>query len=358
MNSREIMSGLLSRKPVERYGVFEHFWPETLSEYWPAQGYPKDAAPGEHFDYDLVSAGGWVDTALVPGRNEVVEENDRWRVTRDGRGATLKYWKGKSGTPEHIGFEVTTPEAWKRCRDGLLATERTRIDFEGTRKGIAAAKEKGKYCVAGNLYVFELMRATIGDENFLPALVEEPEWIRDFCEVYLDFFKRHYRLLFDEAGVPDGFFLYEDFGFRNGPFCSPRLLRELILPCERELVSFFKSWGLQVILHSCGDVRKIVPEIIDMGFDCLQPMEAKAGCDVVELARMYGDRISFMGNIDVTVLNTNDRERIRREVEGKTRALKELKASYMFHSDHSVPPDVTYDSYKFALEVFRDNWKL
>ena len=160
------------------------------------------------------------------------------------------------------------------------------------KQNLANARAAGKFAILGNLFVFELMRATIGDENFLPALLEEPDWIRDFCQVYLDFYKRHYEIVFREAGTPDGFFLYEDFGFCNGLFCSPKTLNELIIPYEKALVGFFKDYGLTVILHSCGDVRKAVPLVIEAGFDCLQPMEAKAGCDVLALARTYGNKLA------------------------------------------------------------------
>lgn len=346
---------LFRRKPAERYGVYEHFWPETLRDYWPRQGYPKGVNPEVHFDYDIMNVGGWFDSAPYQGQEVMLEETAEWKVVKDGRGASLKYWKNKSGTPEHIGFEVTSPEIWKRYRELLLPTDRSRIDFEGSRRGMAQARERGKFCVYGNLFVFELLRGTLGDEHFLPALLEEPEWIRDFCEVYLDFFKRHYTLLFDEVGVPDGMFIYEDLGYRNGLFCSPAVLREMILPYHKQLVEFFKSYGLLVMLHSCGDIRRALPMIVEAGWDCLQPMEAKAGCDVVELAQQYGDRLTFMGNIDVTVLNKNDKDKIREEIEGKVRALKRLGASYLLHSDHSIPPDISYESYKFMLDVFWEN---
>jgi len=360
MTSREIIANLLQRKKTERYGVYESYWPETLGkDGWPKQGYPQNIAPEFHFNYDILNVGGWFDSSSFPGVNETVEETDEWRVSRDGRGATLKYWKKKSGTPEHIGFECTNPEVWKKkYRGPLLATDRSRLDFEGMRRGLALARETGKFSVCGNLFVFELMRATIGDENFLPALLLEPEWIRDFCQVHLDMFRRHYDLLFREMGKPDGMFIYEDFGYKNGPFCSPAVMRELILPYQKQLVGFFNDFGLPVILHSCGDIRKVVPVVVEAGYICLQPMEAKAGCDVVELAKEFRDKLAFMGNIDVTVLETNNKDKIREEVEGKTRALKKLGAAYVFHSDHSVPPSITYDSYKYALEVFRSNAKL
>lgn len=83
----------------------------------------------------------------------------------------------------------------------------------------------------------------------------------------------------------------------------------MIFPYEKAFVSFLKDYGLPVILHSCGDVRKVIPLIIDAGFDCLQPMEAKAGCNVTEIAKTYGRKISYMGNINVVPLSTNDPRR-------------------------------------------------
>jgi uroporphyrinogen decarboxylase len=355
---KEVASALFRRQPTERYGVYEHFWPETIRDNWINQGYPKDVSPEDHFGYDIQNVGGWFDTAIWPGRWEVVEETDETQLIRDGRGSLLRYWKKKSGTPEHVGFEITTPEEWGKVRERLLGTDRSRLHIEDTKKSLEWGRKTGRMVVFGNLFVFELMRGTIGDENFLPALLEEPDWVKDFCQVYLDFFKRHYAMLFAEAGLPDAMFVYEDLGYRNGPFCSPATMRELVLPYHKALVDFFKSYGLPVLLHSCGDIRKAVPMILEAGWDVLQPLEAKAGVNVVELARQIGDKIAFMGNIDVTVLNRNDKDLIRAEVEGKVKELKKLKASYFFHSDHSVPPDVSYESYKFALEVFRANSRL
>lgn len=356
MTSRERITMLLKREIPDQMGIYEHYWGETLRDYWPEQGYPKGESPETHFDYDIQGAGGWFNSEPFMGVEEVVEENDRWKVTKNGRGATLKHWKNKSGTPEHVAFEVTTPEIWKKYREPLLEVNRERLgDLEQAKKKIAEIRDRGKFAVMGNLFVFELLRATLGDENFLPALLEEPEWIQDFCQVHLDMFRKHYEIVFSEGAVPDGMFIYEDYGYSNGLFCSPRTLSEIIMPYERELIAFFKEYDLPVILHSCGDIRKAIPAIIDVGFDCLQPMEAKAGCNVVELADEYGDRISFMGNIDVVELTTNDPDLVTAEVETKIKTLRQKRIPYVFHSDHSIPPNVNYETYKHAVKVFRDN---
>lgn len=355
MTSREIVKTVLDKQIPERMGCHEDFWPDTLGN-WAEQGYPKDAVPAEYFGFDLVAVGGWFNTELVPGRSEVVEETDEWQVTRDGRGASLKYWKNKSGTPEHIAFEVTTPEKWKEYREPLLEVDMSRLgDMDAQRKQLVEAKASGKFTVFDNMYVFELLRATVGDENFLPALLLEPEWIQDFCQVYLDMFIRHYEILFREVGIPDGFYMYEDLGYNKGLFCSPRVLADLIMPFEKKLVSFFKDYNLPIILHSCGNVTEAIPLIIDAGFDCLEPMEVKSGMNMLDLFDTFGTKLAYLGNIDARALASNDREKIKEEVLYKLNGVKERRIPYIFHSDHSIPTNVTFQSYEYALELFREN---
>ncbi len=357
MTSRERVTMLLNKQIPDRMGLYEHFWGETMrDDGWIAQGYPKDNDPVKFFDFDLVNCGGWFDTSLVPGRDETIEETSEWRISRNGHGAIMKNWKAKSGCPEHIDFEVKTPEIWKQYRDRLLHLEPSRLGkIEDIKNNLAAAKERGKFSVYANIFIFESMRGTIGDVNFLPALLEEPEWIRDYCEVYLNHYKMHYEYLFREAGVPDGMWIYEDYGFTNGLFCSPATMKEMIMPYEKALVSFFKDYKLPVILHSCGDIRKAIPLAIDAGFDCLQPMEAKAGCNVIDIAKTYGNKLSYMGNIDVVALGTNDPVKVKEEIVPKLTAMKNMRIPYFFHSDHSVPPTINYKTYQYALELFRQN---
>ena len=127
------------------------------------------------------------------------------------------------------------------------------------------------------------------------------------------------------------------------------------MPYEKAFVSFLKDYGLPVLMHSCGDIRKAVPLMIDAGFDCLQPMEAKAGNDVLEFARIYGNQISYMGNINIVPLSTNDPAAVRAEIEPKVKELNRLRIPYFFHSDHSIPPNVSFETYKLALQIFQEN---
>ncbi|MBI2297381.1 MAG: hypothetical protein HYU66_00265 [Armatimonadetes bacterium] len=356
MTSRERIRAIVTGELPDRVGVYEHYWGETIPA-WREQGFPADRGPDSLFGHDLIELGS-VDATPLRGYSEVVEEDELRRVTKDGRGATMRLWKARSGVPEHLGFDCVTPEIWKeRYREPLLSLDLARIDRDNLSKALDTQLGGDKFVCLNSGFVYEWMRGSLGDVVMLESMYLEPEWIHDFCRVYTDFHKEHFAWIFDNLARPDGMFIYEDLGFRNGPFMRPAQYAEMVQPYHTELVSFFHDYGIPVILHSCGDVRQLFDHLVESGWDCLQPMEAKSGNNVLAFADRLdelGRRMGFMGNIDVTVLNTGDQARIRHEVASKVGELVRRGMGYCFHSDHSVPPDISYESYKLAWEVARE----
>ena len=378
MNSRDLINRLLlSDGEFDRVGLFDHFWPETPG-LWVEQGYPtrtiykagrevvEPENPSRRFDFDMHPSGGWFNTEAIPGAAEVIEETDEWLVRRNGSGAALKWWKHKSGTPEHIDFRMTSREIWQRDYRPHLAKEAqlSRLDgvswktdrsLEQDRAAREAGRAAGKWTFYGHMFIWEIMRQSLGDITMYENLLLDPGWIKDFNRVYTDFFKAHFRLLFDEMGLPDGIWIYEDLGYRNGLFASPQVLQNLIFPYFIELVEFFHAFDLPVVFHSCGDITQALPLIVEAGFDALNPMERKAGCEPFDFAEQYGDHLAFVGGFDVRVLETNDRHEIKREIVNYIEGMKARNARLIFHTDHSVTPLVTYDSYRYALDVCRQH---
>jgi uroporphyrinogen-III decarboxylase len=76
--------------------------------------------------------------------------------------------------------------------------------------------------------------------------------------------------------------------------------------------------------------------------------------DVRELAPKYQTRLGYCGNIDARVLETNDLDRIREEIRSKLAATMPYNA-YIYHSDHSVPPGVTLETYQAVLAEVRES---
>lgn len=377
MNSRDLTHSLLAKDgdPV-RVGLYETFWAETLRN-WLDQGYPSHTQlidgqevpvpdnPTFHFDFDMLHCGGLFDVDPIQGYNEILEETDEWATIRNGAGADLKYWKHKSGTPEHIAFAMTSREIWDRdYRSHLLQLDPKRFE-SGKWKGggtldqdralLARGRAAQKWCSYAHVFIWEIMRQDMGDVCMYESLILDPGWIRDFNRVYTDFFKMHFRALFDELGLPDGIWIYEDLGYKVGLTASPKVLSALVFPYYAELVDFFHSYRLPVVFHTCGDITQAIPLIVEAGFDALNPMEVKAGCDTLAFAEQYGDQLAFVGGFDVRILETNDHALIKREVAAMIEGMKARNARYFFHTDHSISPRISYDSYRLALDTYREH---
>jgi uroporphyrinogen decarboxylase len=383
---RDVIDNLIRGQKAERVGLVDSPWADTIVA-WVAQGYPtrkvvkelgeerwrpedgrwedvevageyEEPVPAwEHFGYDLVGIGPWFDVMPLRDYDELVEETETWEIRRNGAGAALKWWKHKSGTPEHVDFTMTTREIWERdYRPHLLELDPRRVDVKQARKNMARATEAQRWTHFGHMFVWEIMRQSMGDVTLYESLLLDPDWIHDYNRVYTDFFKMHFAYMFEQVGVPDGIWLYEDLGYKNGLFASPKVLGELIFPYYQELVAFFHSYGLPVVLHTCGSTAQALPLIVEVGFDALNPMERKAkGNDPLAFAEAYGDRLAFVGGLDARVFETNDREIIRREVADYVEGMKARGARLVFASDHSISPNTRYESYRYALEVYREH---
>ncbi|MDD5673607.1 MAG: uroporphyrinogen decarboxylase family protein [Chitinivibrionales bacterium] len=358
LTGRDILTAIIRDKQCpQRMGLFEHYWEDTLAE-WEKQGYPKGVEATDYFNYDVYWLPAWFDTGPIVGLNVtniIVEEAAETKVTLNGWGTKLRYWKHKSGTPEHISFDMSSREVWeKKYREPLLALNPARFgDIEELKKKFNTRMAEGRFCVYPHAFIFEVMRLAMGDVTLLESMYLDPDWITDFCSVVTDFMILHIDYLFKNVGVPDGYWIYEDMGFTKAPFISPELYRSMIFPHHKKFADFIHSYNIPLIMHSCGKIRPFLPDIAAAGIDCLQVLEAKAGQHVAEFAETVGNKMAFMGNLDIRAFESNDRAKLEAEIVPKLKAVKENKIPYVFHSDHSIPRTVTLDMYRYALDIYK-----
>ncbi|MBU4211124.1 MAG: hypothetical protein L6437_07145 [Kiritimatiellae bacterium] len=350
MTARERVGNLLQRKPVDRASFAESLWGETV-KHWTDEGHLKEKEDlATHFKMELRSAGWFNCIANLDAPETIVEENEETKLVRNGNGALLRWWKKKSGTPEHVDFMVKDREGWEKHIKPLLKPDRRRVNFEDYRRIKKLAAERQEFFCWAGINVFEQMHPMCGHEYMLMGMALDPDWVRDMTKTYADLTIAMWEILFAEEGLPDGIFFYEDMGFKEKPFMSPEMYRELIMPAHKRTCSWAYSKGLRVIMHSCGFVEPLVPHMIEAGIDMLQAMEVKAGMDMLRLNKLYGDKIGFMGNIDIREIISNDRNRIDAELKKKILPLMATKTPYILSSDHSTPPDVDYEAFLY----FRD----
>ena len=108
-------------------------------------------------------------------------------------------------------------------------------------------------------------------------------------------------------------------------------------------------------LHSCGGVEEALEMIVTAGFDALDPMERAAGCHPVRFAERTENRLVLIGGFDKRILESGDRDTIRREVIALLDAIRRNGIRYIFSTDHSISTNVDYQDYQYIVEVFKDN---
>jgi len=349
MTGKERISNILKRKPVDRIGLFEHFWNDTQKEWARKEKISEDTNLVDHFGFDMDLLWAFNMTADLDYVPEVVDETDDTILIRDGNGALLRKHKKHDSTPEHVDFFVKERKQWEEFIKPKLKADRRRINFEGYRKAKKHAEEKNLFFCWSGTNVFELMHPVCGHENLLIGMALDPDWIKDMVETYSRLTVELQEILFAEEGYPDGIWYYEDMGFKQKPFFSLQMYKELIQPGHRYTIEFAHSKNMPVIMHSCGMVESLVPGMIESGIDCLQVIEVKAGMDLLKLYRDYGDILSFMGGIDVRALYSNDKKIIDQELESKIPVVKG-KYGFVLHSDHSIPSTVEYETYRYFIE--------
>ncbi|NQU75952.1 MAG: hypothetical protein HQ546_06535, partial [Planctomycetes bacterium] len=137
LTSKERITRILERKSVDRIGLSESFWPETQKK-WAAAGHVRqDENLADHFGFDICECGWFNMVADLDFTEQIVEETDETKLVRDGNGALLRWWKNKSGTPEHVDFLVKDRLGWEEHVKGRLLDTglyRRRINFEAYRQ--------------------------------------------------------------------------------------------------------------------------------------------------------------------------------------------------------------------------------
>ena len=254
-------------------------------------------------------------------------------------------------TPHWVDFTIRNADDWQRHKERLTYNP-GRI-AAGARATYEHARATDRFVAFSAHASFHPTWHKIGLETMLIAMIEEPEWPADMMAAHAQLIIDIYDGMKTAGFEFDGAWLADDLGYRSAPLVSPAMYREQIMPHHARVCARLAADGLPIILHSDGDVRPLIPSFLEAGFTGLHPLEAKAGLDVAELSAEYGEGLALFGGIDATKL-AGTREDVIEEVTAKVTAGKAGPAGYLFHTDHSVPSDVSLANYELALEVLRD----
>ncbi len=347
MTSRERVRTAIERMEPDRVPVYDDIWSATVKR-WQREGFPEETSPADYFGFDMRGISADL-TPRYPVR--VLEKNEEYVVETTRYGGVRRNHRDYSTTPEIIDYRIKTKDDWLEVKQRLTPS-RDRVNWKAVAETAAACEERQLYLFFSAVTGYDLICYYMRSDQALMAMVEDPEWFKEMVDVSSELVLETLKMIYEEGIRPDALWVFNDMGYKYHGFFSPEMYRELIAPSDSKRNEWCHEHGMQTILHSCGYVEEFIPDLIAAGFDCLQPIEVKAGMDMARLKREYGDRIALFGGINVVLMTDPDPSKIEAEIK---RVFDTAKpgGGYLYHSDHSIPKDVSFERYRFIMDCVR-----
>ena len=205
----------------------------------------------------------------------------------------------------------------------------------------------------GNL--FEMGQCLYRNDNFFMLLAGEPKEAHRFLdkmvEIHLTNLERYIACVGDYIDI---IVFGDDLGMQTGPQISPSMYREFFKPRHRLLWNRAKELGeLKVMLHSCGGIRQLIPDLIEAGVDAINPVQIScSGMDTAELKKEFGSEMTFWGGGCDTgdILPHGTPETVERHVREQVKILSP-NGGFVFQQVHNILADVPAENIVAMFEA-------
>ncbi len=358
------MNKALRHEEPDRVPVSDFFWGSFLERWRRDLGLPAGTDIYRYYDLDWIVTIPNMDPHVKPF--EILEETAEHVIVRTGFEAVIRK-KFSDPMPAFLRFETDSLEKtaafafddpWDERRYFSAGDNQVAGVGDGFARGSPAWTETVKslhpeFPVYGSVCeAHEMLWRLIGSENVMLWIGLYPDELGKFVDRIGAFVLELTKAQIKAAdGFLDGMVIWGDVAYRKDMFFSPGYWRKHFKPIVKALVEECHARGLPVIYHGCGNVRRIFGDFIEIGVDAYNPLEAKAGLDVVDLRRTYGHKIAFCGNMDVMTWAHGSAAELERTVLTKLNAAK--GGGFIFQSDHSVPSNVSGQNYDSVVNLVR-----
>ncbi len=352
MTDRERFNNQMHYKPVDRCFNMEFgYWGDNFTEWamFRDNSITGNAEADVFFNFDRISVlfgNVWLSP---PFEEKVVEQTADKKIIQNKNGLLAEVPQDGHGTiPRYLKSSVVTPDDWNRVKE-----ERFRRD-DPTRKVNVEAIIKahppdrdwplGVNCgsMIGNV------RDMLTFEGLAYACYDWPDMVEDIvetcCVMVEDFLDQVLgRIDFDYASG------WEDICFKNGPIVSVDFFRNVVMPRYKRISSRLHAHGIDLWYTDCdGDVRPILPLLLEGGINCLFPYEVNSCAHPGELLDEYGRDLRIMGGVDKMELAKGP-DAIRKYLESLVPYVR--RGGYIPFCDHRCPPNVREEDYIYYLDL-------
>ena len=275
--------------------------------------------------------------ALMQEREWVDEWGIGWKHSADGVGANpvdhpIKDW---SQLDDYLQNRVPNPHGRGRLAAALPAL---------------AKHGSSKYCVGIiNLTLFERLFALRAMDHLLEDFYTHEEEVLRLCEALTQYVIG----LIQEWGKTEvsGIFLSDDWGSQHALMISPAMWRRLFKDFYRRIFAEVHRWGKDVLFHSCGNVTSIIPDLIEVGVDVLDPLQP-GPVNLAEVARQFGGKVGFSGGIDDQRLEDYTPQEVKDMVRQTIDTLgRPFGNAYLVAAANSILPSVPFDNLEAMIQA-------
>ncbi len=359
------MMKALNHQEADRVPVSDFFWGSFLRRWRKELGLAHDTDIYRYYDLDWINANPNLDPHIKPF--EILREDSEEVIVRTGFEAVIRK-RLDLPMPAFLRFETDTIEKmeafrfddpWDPRRFFCPGDDQINGVGDGFARNLPPYVDRVKavwpdFPVFGGICeAHEMIWRIVGSENVLVWIGLYPDAVARFVERIFEFSLELLKAQIKAAdGMLDGMVIWGDVAYKKGMLFSPDYWRKHFKPGVKALIDECHSHGLPVIYHGCGNVNRIFEDFIEVGVDAYNPLEAKAGLDVVDLRRRFGHRIGFCGNMDVLLWANGSPGEIKEAVLTKLNAAK--GGGLIFQSDHSVPGNISAEQYEYAINLVRE----
>jgi uroporphyrinogen decarboxylase len=338
MNSKERVHAALARKPVDRVPMFMWFHPSTAQRLAGLLEISLSKV-GQAMGNDVQMT--WVNNNYamegVTHEHDGEGHVDEWGVR----------WVKQYFFNQIVGFPLINV-----ARDEVLQYRFPHAHMDKLLHLmdpiVAASRDTFIGCDISPC-VFEMYWRLRGMEQTMLDMAADPELAWTMFERCADFAVELGETACERFPL-DWLWAGDDIASQQSMLMSPTTWRKLIKPHLQRTFAVGKSRGLWVAYHCCGALRPIIPDLIEIGLDVLNPIQANCpGMDAFELKKEYGRHLTFMGGLDTQhVLPFGSVDEVRRTTARLIEGMTSDGGGYILAASHTIPPE-TPDENIFAM---------
>ncbi len=360
---------LTPRERFDRTMHFQHvdyvshlefgYWDE-LKEDWIAQGHlpPSfrradghipDRLVEEYFGIEQFEGFGPAIGTMPLRETQILERTETKITLRDGLGVLREEQiVGTHTIPHFLEFPIRDRATWEAFRDEFLDPDhpcRT-ISEDALRAGEEMTRTTTNPVAVGFGSFIGWIRDWVGFENLAYMSVDDPDLLEEMVAHLAGMALKLLPPIL-ERGRFDAASGWEDICYNSGPILNPRFFAERIMPHMKPVMRLLRQHGVDVIWTDCdGNILKLIPLWLEVGLNCMFPLEVNPGNDPVALKKEYGRELLIRGGFNKFMLHEG-REAILKELKRLEPAVAE--GGFIPHVDHRCPGQVTWDNYCYYI---------